>query len=135
MASTHSAELARALQEGHEEAVEVNQRSLIEKILARYSGEYTVFRELSQNADDAQASAVQIHFQTARQVPVTALTTGPITRIVIKNDGIVFRDEDWRRLKTIADGQPNVESIGAFGVGFYSIWSLSDQPLVVSGEI
>jgi hypothetical protein len=113
MASTHSAELARALQEGHEEAVEVNQvrlsdeplpdtqltrshgqqRSLIEKILARYSGEYTVFRELSQNADDAQASAVQIHFQTARQVPVTALTTEPITRIVIKNDGIVFRDE------------------------------------------
>lgn len=55
-------------------------------------------------------------------------------RIVVKNDGIVFREEDWRRLKTVADGQPNVDSIGAFGVGFYSIWSLSDEPLVVSGD-
>lgn len=52
----------------------------------------------------------------------------------MKNDGIVFREEDWRRLKTVADGQPSVESIGAFGVGFYSIWSLSDEPLVVSGD-
>lgn len=49
-------ELQRALASGYEEAVEVNQRGLIEKILARYSGDYTVFRELLQNADDAQAS-------------------------------------------------------------------------------
>lgn len=49
-------ELQRALESGYEEAVEVNQRGLIEKILARYSGDYTVFRELLQNADDAQAS-------------------------------------------------------------------------------
>lgn len=48
-------ELQRALESGYEEAVEVNQRGLIEKILARYSGDYTVFRELLQNADDAQA--------------------------------------------------------------------------------
>ena len=49
-------EMQRALASGYEEAVEVNQRGLIEKILARYSGDYTVFRELLQNADDAQAS-------------------------------------------------------------------------------
>jgi hypothetical protein len=49
-------EVRAAFASGREEAVEVNQRGLIEKILARYSGEYTVFRELLQNADDAQAS-------------------------------------------------------------------------------
>lgn len=54
--SSNNDDLLRAFASGTEEAVEVNQRGLIEKILARYSGEYTVFRELLQNADDAQAS-------------------------------------------------------------------------------
>ena len=49
---------------GHDESVEVNQRALIDKILARYSGEFTVFRELLQNSDDAQATAVEIRFET-----------------------------------------------------------------------
>jgi hypothetical protein len=38
---------------GTEERVEVNQRHLIDKILARYSAEFTVYRELLQNANDA----------------------------------------------------------------------------------
>ena len=38
-----------------DEAITVNQRALIDKILARYSAEFTVFRELLQNADDAGA--------------------------------------------------------------------------------
>jgi hypothetical protein len=50
--------------DGHDESVEVNQRALIDKILARYSGEFTVFRELLQNSDDAQAKAVEIRFET-----------------------------------------------------------------------
>ncbi|KAH6912034.1 hypothetical protein BKA70DRAFT_823701 [Coprinopsis sp. MPI-PUGE-AT-0042] len=44
-----------------DEAVEVNQRALIDKVLARYSGDFSVFRELLQNSDDAQAKAVEIH--------------------------------------------------------------------------
>jgi hypothetical protein len=51
---------------GHDESVEVNQRALIDKVLARYSGEFTVFRELLQNSDDAQATAVEIHFDTQK---------------------------------------------------------------------
>lgn len=114
----------------------MDQRSLIEKILARYSGEYTVFRELLQNADDAQASNVEVHFQPqeSSNLSLESFKVQPIKQIVVKNDGIVFREEDWKRLTTIASGQPNVESIGAFGVGFYSIWSLSDEPHVVSGD-
>lgn len=49
---------------GHDETVEVNQRALIDKVLARYSGEFTVFRELLQNSDDAQSKAVEIRFET-----------------------------------------------------------------------
>jgi hypothetical protein len=35
------------------------------EILARYSGEYTIFRELLQNADDANAKSVKIRFLTS----------------------------------------------------------------------
>lgn len=37
---------------------------LVPEILARYSGEYTIFRELLQNADDANAQAIKIRFYT-----------------------------------------------------------------------
>jgi hypothetical protein len=33
-------------------------------VLARYSGEFTVFRELLQNSDDARSEEVQIIFET-----------------------------------------------------------------------
>jgi hypothetical protein len=56
-----------------ENEVTVNQRALIDKILARYSSDFTVFRELIQNANDAGASDVEILFTTA---PIA--TVGPM---------------------------------------------------------
>ena len=50
-----------------------------------------------------------------------------IHRYVITNDGIPFRPEDWARLKKIAEGNPDESKIGAFGVGFYSLWSLAGR--------
>lgn len=46
-------------------------------------------------------------------------------RYVVTNDGIPFRPEDWSRLKKIAEGNPDESKIGAFGVGFYSLWSIA----------
>ncbi|PKY20923.1 hypothetical protein RhiirB3_470054 [Rhizophagus irregularis] len=77
-----------------EERVEVNQRLLIDKILARYPSEFVVFRELMQNSDDAGSSTVQIVFETASN---------------------------------------NYQAIGAFGVGFYSLFSVCEEPFVSSG--
>jgi hypothetical protein len=99
--------------------VEVNQRALIDKVLARYSGEFTVFRELLQNSDDAQSTAVEIHFETqsfidkrnggnnleqqplARRHVLPNLKTALVHQWTFKNNGIVFREEDWSRLKKI----------------------------------
>ncbi|KAJ7874669.1 hypothetical protein B0H14DRAFT_2717085 [Mycena olivaceomarginata] len=131
---------------GHDESVEVNQRALIDKVLARYSGEFTVFRELLQNSDDAQSKRVEIRFQTqaalnadeSGDVPVAVhplpdLKTALCHQWTFKNDGMAFRKEDWDRLKKIAEGNPDEEKIGAFGVGFYSLFSVTDDPLVKSG--
>ena len=40
--------------------VQINQKELVMKILARYSSHYTVFRELIQNADDAQSHHLRL---------------------------------------------------------------------------
>ena len=43
-----------------QEEIQINQRELIMKILARYSGEFTVLRELIQNSNDAEAKKMLI---------------------------------------------------------------------------
>ncbi|KDQ27869.1 hypothetical protein PLEOSDRAFT_50988 [Pleurotus ostreatus PC15] len=135
--------------EGHDESVEVNQRALIDKVLARYSGEFSVFRELLQNSDDASSSAVEIRFETegflkskARNDDHESTTSGAppdlktaiVHQWTFRNNGLVFRDEDWNRLKKIAEGNPDEEKIGAFGVGFYSLFSVTEEPFVTSGD-
>jgi hypothetical protein len=35
--------------------------------------------------------------------------------MMVRNDGQVFREEDWARLKKIAEGNPDENKIGAFG--------------------
>ena len=143
---------------GYDESVEVNQRALIDKVLARYSGEFTgafravphqkrqpehqrvVFRELLQNSDDASSKAVEIRFETRDYIermrssedqapPLvndrlpdlkTASVCGlgfsfgffdlivlvQVHRWTFKNNGILFRDEDWNRLRKIGAQPP-----------------------------
>lgn len=128
-----------------EEAITVNQRALIDKILARYSAEFTVFRELLQNADDAGATECELRFATAATVSHPALPeergeTGtpnvraPLTQWTFRNNGQVFSHDDWHRLRRIAEGNPDPDRIGAFGVGFYSLFSICEEPIVSSGS-
>jgi Protein of unknown function (DUF3684) len=129
------------------EAVTVNTRALIDKVLARYSGEWTTLRELIQNAADASASKVVIRFETfpnpniplPSQADDSALLNHTIThhtlhRLVVSNDGAHFAESDWARLKRIAEGNPDETKIGAFGVGFYSVFADCEEPFVISGR-
>jgi hypothetical protein len=50
-----------------EERVEVNQRALIDKILARYASANAVYRELIQNSNDAEATVAEIYFTTSAE--------------------------------------------------------------------
>src|ERR1700733_11961587 len=86
-----------------EEAVTVNTRALIDKVLARYSGEWTTLRELIQNAADAQADTVKIKFETLPSTTVPLPTNASpsdllkhtllhstLRRLVVSNDGLPF---------------------------------------------
>ncbi|KAF4779843.1 hypothetical protein HER10_EVM0007195 [Colletotrichum scovillei] len=139
---------AAALQGGEEEeAVTVDTRALIDKVLARYSGEWTTLRELIQNAADAQATTVKVKWETlpSTSVPLPATTNRSellkhiianhtLRRLVVANDGQPFTKTDWGRLKRIAEGNPDETKIGAFGVGFYSVFADCEEPFVSSGN-
>ncbi|KAL1954787.1 hypothetical protein VTO42DRAFT_735 [Malbranchea cinnamomea] len=139
---------ARAMGSGiDEEAVTVNTRALIDKVLARYSGEWTVLRELLQNAADASATAAVIKLETipSTTVPVPlgadsttiikhTISHHTLQRLVFRNNGLPFNASDWARLKRIAEGNPDETKIGAFGVGFYSVFADCEEPFVSSGK-
>jgi hypothetical protein len=71
---------------------------------------------------------------SASPVPLENLATTLCKRLLVSNNGVPFRQEDWARLKRIAEGNPDAEKIGAFGVGFYSVFSICDDPFVSSGK-
>jgi hypothetical protein len=139
---------ATALTAGEaEEAVTVDTRALIDKVLARYSGEWTTLRELIQNAADAQATTVKIKWETLPSTSVAlpsttsssellkhTLTQHTLRRLLVENDGQPFTKTDWGRLKRIAEGNPDETKIGAFGVGFYSVFADCEEPFVSSGS-
>ncbi|KAL3939099.1 MAG: hypothetical protein SGBAC_006122, partial [Bacillariaceae sp.] len=117
--------------------VEVNQRALIDKILARYASAGAVYRELLANSDDANATKAQIHFFTDDETQDFSSDTNAkshIRQIVYRNNGMIFRPQDWERLQKIAEGNPDPEKIGAFGVGGYTMFSICEEPIVVSGN-
>ena len=69
--------------------VEVNQRALIDKILARYATANAVYRELLQNSNDANATKAEIYFDIT--------DTNIVTQVLYRNNGMPFRPQDWTR--------------------------------------
>ena len=125
----------KALQSGLESRVEVNQRMLIDKMLARYSSDFVVCRELIQNSDDAKATS--FHFEIICDGGGSSekdFHNRTITEIRAINNGLVFNETDWKRVAAIAEGNTNVESVGQFGVGFFSVFSFSEEPIITSGN-
>ncbi|CAF2928774.1 unnamed protein product [Rotaria sp. Silwood2] len=127
--------LSQAKQHGSEFVVKVNHRMLIDKILARYSSDFVVCRELIQNADDAKATSFCFELSCeSNGLRRETLHNSIITEIRAVNNGEIFTETDWERIASIAEGNTNIESVGQFGVGFFSVFSFSEEPIIVSGE-
>ena len=114
--------LQEKLDKGDDQNVRINQRELIKKILARYSDNYTILRELIQNSNDACSTEININLIREKN------------KIIFQNNGYLFTETDWDRIRTIASGNLNENSVGCFGVGFYSVFSITESPTIISGN-
>ncbi len=96
--------------------------------LGALRGKNTLAHELIQNADDAKdasgkLSATQITFDFKDDA------------LVVSNDA-VFREVDFERMKDVAGASKRSEfgdrTTGAFGVGFISVYQVTDRPEIRS---
>ena len=106
----------------------VNYLGFLSQQLGDLAGKTTLAHELIQNADDAKDddgrfSATRITFDVTDSA------------LVVSNDA-VFREIDFERMRDVASGSKRGESgertTGAFGVGFISVYQITDRPEIHS---
>lgn len=113
----------------------------IKNILKEYDEESDIFKELIQNAEDAGAKACKflMDFREHRDPPESlidpdmTLCQGPC--LWAFNDA-QFTNEDWTNIVRVgaASKENKVEKIGKFGLGFNTVYHLTDVPSILSGN-
>ena len=110
------------------ESLRVYLLGFMAKQLGDLRGPSSLAFELIQNADDAKddslkLSATQIEFDVTDDA------------LIVRNDA-VFRDKDFNRIRVLASGTKLDEggdrTTGAFGVGFISVYQVTDRPQIYS---
>ena len=111
----------------------------LKNILKDYKDGLTIIKELIQNADDAEATEVNICYDARRHTterhqlffPGMCESHGPA--LVIHNNS-VFRDEDFVNIQKLAAAtkQDKDLKIGKFGIGFCSVYHITDVPSFIS---
>ncbi|CAJ1079215.1 sacsin isoform X2 [Xyrichtys novacula] len=113
----------------------------IKNILKEYDEESDVFKELIQNAEDAGAEDCKflVDFRVHKDDPNSlidpdmALCQGPC--LWAFNDE-QFSAEDWENVVRVgsASKEDKVEKIGKFGLGFNTVYHVTDIPSILSGN-
>lgn len=112
----------------------------IKNILNEYDEESDIFKELIQNAEDAgaQQCSFLVDFRTHKYGPEElidpdmSLCLGPCLW-AFNNE--TFKDEDWANIVRVgsASKETKLEKIGKFGLGFNTVYHVTDIPSILSG--
>ena len=113
----------------------------LKNILRDYKDGLTIVKELIQNADDAEATEVSIcfdartHCQDTSKLFFPGMSQSHGPALVIHNN-TVFSDEDFENITKLAGGtkQKKHLKIGKFGIGFCSVYHITDIPSFVSRD-
>ena len=113
----------------------------IKNILKEYDEESDIFKELIQNAEDAGAETCKflVDFRVHSYAPESLidpdmnLCQGPCLW-AFNNEQ--FTAEDWTNIVRVgaASKENKVEKIGKFGLGFNTVYHVTDVPSVLSGN-
>ena len=111
----------------------------LKNILNDQSDDIAIFKELIQNADDAGAMEVKFLLDWRKNKtekllsPGLAETQGPA--LWVYNDAC-FTDKDFENVNKLAGATKigNEEKLGRFGLGFSTVYNITDLPSFVSRE-
>nr|KAG5705533.1 hypothetical protein BaRGS_009186 [Batillaria attramentaria] len=128
-----------------EEAICPKLIDFIQKILSQYPDDGQIFKEMIQNAEDAGANTVTIladtrHFHqsfnpvTLERFPHLKYFKGPALCIYNNQE---FTSGDWRSIRMLHQSvkEKNPMKVGRFGLGFKSVFHLTEVPLDVAKTI
>ena len=112
--------------------------SRIQGILKDYPFDATILKELLQNADDAKATKFYVILDTRMHVGERVLTEswqelqGPA--LLVWNDS-EFTEDDIEGIQNLGIGnkRSDAETIGQYGIGFNSVYHLTDCPSFLTG--
>ncbi|XP_055956196.1 sacsin [Patella vulgata] len=112
----------------------------LRRLLEQYSYDQ-ILKELIQNAEDGGATKINFVFvqkqHTPKKVkwknsPILYAMKGPA--LCVMNDGM-FSDADWKGIASL-QGSPKENDplkVGRFGLGFKSVFHITDNPVIISG--
>uniref|UniRef100_A0A3P9JYB3 Uncharacterized protein n=1 Tax=Oryzias latipes TaxID=8090 RepID=A0A3P9JYB3_ORYLA len=111
----------------------------IKNIISAYSSKKDILKELIQNADDAEAT--EIHFVWDKRQHGKEKTFGERWNhlqgpaLCVFNNK-VFSDEDLKGIQQLGEGgkRETLGKTGKFGVGFNSVYHLTDCPSILTGD-
>ncbi|XP_051762625.1 sacsin [Ctenopharyngodon idella] len=111
----------------------------LKEILRRYPDGGQILKELIQNADDAGASRV-VFIHDERHYGTQSLWTEELEKyqgpaLYAFNDA-AFTEEDWEGIQRVGRSikQDDPTKVGRFGIGFNSVYHITDLPCVFSSE-
>ncbi|XP_054650428.1 sacsin isoform X2 [Dunckerocampus dactyliophorus] len=111
----------------------------LKDILRRYPEGGQILKELIQNAEDAGATEVKFMYDETEH-GVESLWSPDMAQhqgaaLYVYNDA-VFTAEDWNGIQEIARSRKRDDplKVGRFGIGFNSVYHISDVPSIFSGD-
>uniref|UniRef100_A0A8C5QND2 HEPN domain-containing protein n=1 Tax=Leptobrachium leishanense TaxID=445787 RepID=A0A8C5QND2_9ANUR len=111
----------------------------LQNILRKYPDGGQILKELLQNADDAKASEV-IFIYDEKQYGTETLYSKSLQSIqgpaLLAYNNEMFTDNDWEGIQKPGNSikRKNPDTVGKFGLGFNSVYHITDHPAVFSGK-
>ena len=112
----------------------------IKNILNEYDGEIDIFKELIQNADDSGASEFHLVFDKRRHRDTgkgfNSMSKHLLGPALIASNNKPFTEKDYEGLGHLGTGskRSDEDSIGKFGIGFNTVYSVTDTPMFISNN-
>lgn len=114
---------------------------ILKSILERYPDGGQILKEIIQNADDAGATKVSFlldsrqgfYGENSLVEPTLAQFQG--SALYAQNNAL-FQENDWENLQRLMDSSKKNDplKVGRFGIGFNSVYHITDLPSIVSGD-